>query len=86
MTTSNITANHPITSSMEVMSKLQGVSNPEVLEALQQVATAVKQVQSIISAGNLNGNLSPNVNNASDKCSKCHLDWKCECKSCFSCF
>ena len=66
MTTSNNSPSDPLTSAMEGMSKLQGISNPEALAALQQVAAAVKQVQSIISAGNLNGNLSPNVNNVSD--------------------
>ena len=47
MTTSNA-SNDPITSTIDAMSKLQGLSNPDVLAALQQVATAVKQVQSII--------------------------------------
>jgi hypothetical protein len=66
MTTSNIT--DPITSAIEGMKKLQGEGgrNGEVLAAWQQVASAVQQVQTIIAAGNLNGNLSPNVNNVSD--------------------
>lgn len=63
MTTSNIT-----NSTSEAMKHLQlgEGRNTEILVALQQVASAVQQVQSIISAGNLNGNLSPNVNNVSD--------------------
>lgn len=59
----------PISSVTEAISKLQlegGANNADVLAALQQVTSAVQQVQTIISAGNLNGNLSPNVNNVSD--------------------
>ena len=66
MTTSN--NKHSISSVTEAIKNLQleGGKNPEVLAALQQVLSAVQQVQTIISAGNLNGNLSPNVNNVSD--------------------
>lgn len=67
MTSSNNT--DPISSATEAIKKLQlegGIKNTEVLAALQQVVSAVQQVQTIISAGNLNGNLSPNVNNVSD--------------------
>src|SRR3990167_4082074 len=64
MTTSN--NKHSISSATEAIKKLQLEGNPEVLAALQQVVSAVQQVQTIISAGNLNGNLSPNVNNVSD--------------------
>src|SRR3990167_455215 len=66
MTTSN--DKHSISSATEAIKNLQLEEgrNPEALAALQQVLSAVQQVQTIISAGNLNGNLSPNVNNVSD--------------------
>src|SRR3990167_3452940 len=64
MTTSD--DKHSISSATEAIKKLQLEGNPEALAALQQVLSAVQQVQTIISAGNLNGNLSPNVNNVSD--------------------
>src|SRR3990167_1066526 len=59
MTTSN--DKHSISSATEAIKNLQleGGRNLEALAALQQVLSAVQQVQTIISAGNLNGNLSP---------------------------
>lgn len=62
------TALNNITSSVigALGSEAQLSSNPEIVAALQQISTILQKVSVGISAGNLDGNMSPNVNTTSE--------------------
>ena len=67
---------HSISSATEAIKnqQIEGGRNPEVLAALQQVFSAVQQVQTFISAGNLIGSLSPTLIGQSNQR---HTYWQC---------